>query len=225
MRLLPSTLLLAGHTPRRPRRPAAPARSPNATRPAATATPDRDAAGDRDALGQPDTRGNAHARRHTQSPRPPPTPTPSPTPTPTATPTPSPTPTATPSPTPTPTPTPDPRLVRCAGLEERGAILQGAVEEVDGRVHGRMGAGPDRPRLRRGDPRQSGSQPVPGLGRQDRDRHHRAARRAGRPAGVRGRGPGGHRGHPVELRPAPSMRTPTGSTSRASGSRSCAATR
>ena len=50
---------------------------------------------------------------------------PSPTATPTVMPSPSPTPTATPP----PTPTPDPRPARCAGLEERAALLVEAIEE------------------------------------------------------------------------------------------------
>ncbi len=69
--------------------------------------------------------------------------TPSATPTATATPSPSPTPTATPSPSPTPTatppptPTPDPRPARCAGLDERGAVLTEAVEQsMDGYTGG-----------------------------------------------------------------------------------------
>ena len=68
-----------------------------------------------------------------------PTATPSPTAmlTPTRTATPTQTATPSPSPTPTPTPTPDPRLARCEGLEERGAVLRADVEEaMDGYVGG-----------------------------------------------------------------------------------------
>ena len=125
MRLLSSTLLLAGLllaglaggcTGSQPERDeAAATAAPTPTR-TATATP-------------------------SPSPTPEVTPAPSATPTPTATPSASPTPTATPTtsqtPTATPSPTPDPRLVRCAGLEERGTVLQGAVEEsMDGYTGG-----------------------------------------------------------------------------------------
>ena len=125
MRLLPSTLLLAaillaglaaGCTGSQPERDQPAATATPAATASATATPS--------ASPTPETTPRPAAT-------PAATPTPSPTPTPTATPTPSPTPTATPTPSPTPTatPTPDPRLARCAGLEERGTVLQGAVEE------------------------------------------------------------------------------------------------
>lgn len=60
------------------------------------------------------------------NPTPEPTPARPPTPTPTA----EPTPTPTPEPTPSPSPTPDPLEMRCAGLEQRGADLTDAVEDV-----------------------------------------------------------------------------------------------
>ncbi|MYI81779.1 MAG: hypothetical protein F4056_00080, partial [Chloroflexi bacterium] len=61
----------------------------------------------------------------TATPSPRPTPSPTPRATPSQTPTASPTPTATPP----PTPTPEPRPARCAGLDERAALLGEAIEE------------------------------------------------------------------------------------------------
>ena len=79
----------------------------------------------------------AAAKDASQKSTPTPTSTPSPTPTPMPSPTPTPSPTPSPTPTPTPTPTPDPRQVRCAGLDERGAVLGEGVEEVlDGMTGG-----------------------------------------------------------------------------------------
>ena len=81
-------------------------------------------------------------RTPTAAPTPAATPTPVSTPAATASPTPTPTSTTTPSPTPAPPPTPDPptsdpRLARCEGLQERGAVLGEAVEEaMDGYVGG-----------------------------------------------------------------------------------------
>ena len=133
MRLLPGTLLLAGMllaslaagcsgSPSERDEPAATA-TPSAT-PAPTATPS--------STPTPEATPAPSATRT-------PTATPSPSPTPSATPTASATttPTAAPTPTATPSPTPDPRPARCAGLDERGAVLAGAVEEaMDGYTGG-----------------------------------------------------------------------------------------
>ena len=131
MRLLPGSLLLAvallaglaaGCSDSQPEAGAPPA----TTAPAATPTPAAPSPSPTPPPTATPTPSPAPtATALTVTPSPSPTPSPTPAATPTVTPSPSPAPTATPP----PTPTPDPRPPRCAGLEERAALLVAAIEE------------------------------------------------------------------------------------------------